>query len=177
MTVYACFAEILDYPEHSIAKSVSDCIAELAGEIPEACALLRDFQTAVAGKDLGELQELYTNAFDLRPDCTPNLGYHMFGDDGRRGVFLAELKGRMEARGIPLGVELADHLCLVLRYLDVVEEERAPMVEDCLIPSILRMMEVLGPGDNPYRYALHALLSLLRRQHDAIVMSAEAVEA
>ena len=77
------------------------------------------------GRSLGQLQEAYTNAFDLRPDCTPNLGYHLFGDDGRRGLFLAELKGRMEARGIPLGFELPDHISLLLRYLDAAEEERA----------------------------------------------------
>ena len=177
MTVYACFAEILDYPEHLIAKSVGNFIAELETESPEACAPLKDFQTAIADKDLGQLQELYTNAFDLRPDCTTNLGYHMFGDDGRRGVFLAELKGRMEARGIPLGVELADHISLILRYLDAVEEERAPIVEDCLLPSTSRMVEVLGSSGNPYQYALRALLSVLQRQHDAFVVSTEAVEA
>lgn len=176
MTVYSCFAEILDYPEHSIAKSVSDCIAELAGDIPEASALLKDFQTAITEKDVGQLQEIYTNAFDLRPDCTPNLGYHMFGDDGRRGVFLAELKGRMEARGIPLGVELADHISLILRYLDAVEEERAPIVEDCLLPSTSRMVEVLGSSGNPYQYALRALLNLLQRQQDVFAVSTDAVE-
>jgi nitrate reductase molybdenum cofactor assembly chaperone NarJ/NarW len=177
MTVYSFFAEILDYPERSTAKSVGDCIAQLAGDAPEACMLLEDFQAAIAEKDLGQLQELYTNAFDLRPDCTPNLGYHMFGDDGRRGVFLAELKGRMEARGIPLGVELADHISLILRYMEIAEEERAPLVEDCLLPSTSRMVEVLGSSDNPYQYALCALLSLLQRQHDAFVLSTEAVDA
>ena len=177
MTVYSCFAEILDYPDRLIAESVGDCLAELAVAIPEAYTQLRDFQTAIVEKDLGQLQELYTNAFDLRPDCTPNLGYHLFGDDGRRGVFLAELKGRMEALGIPLGSELADHISLILRYLDVAEEERVPVVEDCLIPAVSRMVEVLENSGNPYEHALRALLSLLRCQHDALDVSARAVGA
>lgn len=177
MTVYSCFADILDYPERSIARSVDDCIAELADEIPEACALLMDFQSAITEKDIGQLQELYTNAFDLRPECTPNLGYHMFGDDARRGIFLVEMKERMEARGIPLGTELADHISLILRYLDVAGEDRAPVVEDCLLPSISRMTEVLEHSGNPYEYALRALLGLLRHQHDAFVISAGAAGA
>lgn len=177
MVVYSCFAEILDYPERPIARSVDDCIAELAGTVPEAYALLMKFQSAMAEIDAGQLQELYTNAFDLRPDCTPNLGYHMFGDDARRGVFLVELKERMEAGGIPLGTELADHLSLILRYLDVAGEDRAPVVEECLLPSVSRMAEVLAHSGNPYEYALGALLALLRHQHDSFVISAGAAGA
>ncbi|MGH7866041.1 MAG: nitrate reductase molybdenum cofactor assembly chaperone, partial [Candidatus Dormibacteraceae bacterium] len=166
-----------DYPERSIARSVEDCIAELAGTVPEAYALLIKFQSAMAEIDAGQLQELYTNAFDLRPDCTPNLGYHMFGDDARRGVFLVELKQRMEAIGIPLGTELADHLSLILRYLDGAGEDRAPVVEECLLPSVSRMAEVLAHSGNPYEYALGALLALLRHQHDPFVISAGAAGA
>jgi len=121
MPIYGLFADILDYPERSIAKSLGDCIGELTPAIPEAYAHLKGFQNATADKGLGQLQEVYTNAFDLRPDCTPNLGYHLFGDDGRRGLFLAELKGRMESRGIRLGVELPDHIALLLRYVSVAD--------------------------------------------------------
>jgi nitrate reductase molybdenum cofactor assembly chaperone NarJ/NarW len=176
MPIYALFADILDYPERSIAKSLGDCIGELTA-IPEAHAQLKNFQNAIAENSLGQLQEVYTNAFDLRPDCTPNLGYHLFGDDGRRGLFLAELKGRMESRGIRPGVELPDHIALLLRYVDIAdEEERLPVIEDCLLPAVARMVEVLKPSGNPYEHALSALLSLIRHQHEGFTMSAETVE-
>jgi nitrate reductase delta subunit len=177
MPIYALFADILDYPRRSIAESLADCSAELGPEIPEAQAHLKDFGMAVAEKSFRQLQEVYTNAFDLRPDCTPNLGYHLFGDDGRRGLFLAELKGRMESRGIPLGVELPDHIALVLRYLEIVEEEeRTIVIEDCLLPAVTRMAAVLKPSGNPYEHALSALLGLLRHQHEGFKTSAEAEE-
>ena len=177
MPIYALFADIFDYPERPIAKSLGDCIGELTPAIPEALAQLKNFQNAIAEKSLGQLQEVYTNAFDLRPDCTPNLGYHLFGDDGRRGLFLAELKGRMESRGIRPGVELPDHIALLLRYVDVAdEEERLPVIEDCLLPAVARMVEVLKPSGNPYEHALSALLSLIRHQHEGFTMSGETVE-
>jgi len=44
MPIYALFADILDYPERSIAKSLGDCIGELT-VIPEAHAHLKDFKT------------------------------------------------------------------------------------------------------------------------------------
>lgn len=167
MTAYSAFAGILDYPDASLAKLVAACSAELAREAPEADAHLLAFQAAIAGESLGSLQELYTDAFDLRPDCTPNLGYHIFGDDARRGVFLAELKGRMAAAGIALGVELPDHIIFILRYMDLAEEERTPLIEDCLLPSLTKMLGVFEKTENPYGHVLRALLSLLRQQLDA----------
>ena len=177
MTVYSLFADILDYPEHSITRMIDDCLAQLALEAPDAHAQLMDFQTEIAQKDVRQLQELYTNAFDLRPECTPNLGYHLFGDDGRRGAFLAELKGRMDARGVPLGVELADHIALILRFLDVAEDEQPVLIEDCLLPAVSKMIEVLKDGENPYEHALRALFGLLQHRHDTFVACAAAVEA
>lgn len=177
MAIYSLFADILDYPARPIARQVDECAAELTMDFPEAHAHIADFQNAVAGKDLGPLQETYTNAFDLRPDCTPNLGYHLFGDDGRRGLFLAELKGRMEDRGIALGFELPDHISLLLRYMHRVEQERCALIEDCMLPAVARMVEVLGATENPYKHVLRALLSLLQHQHDASSVPAEAMEA
>ena len=53
MPIYALFADILDYPERSIAKSLGDCIGELTPAIPEALAHLKDFQNTIADKSLG----------------------------------------------------------------------------------------------------------------------------
>lgn len=177
MTIYSTFAVVLDYPKGPITGLLADCAAELASETSDAQAHLLDFRAAVAQKTLSQLQEVYTAAFDLRPDCTPNLGYHLFGDDARRGVFLAELKGRMEARGMVLGVELPDHIAFILDYLDLAEEERPAMIEDCLLPAATRMIEVLKGSGNPYEHALRALLSLLQHQLEILAASAEVVDA
>jgi len=176
MANYSSFAAILDYPAGPIAKHLDDCAAEVALQCPEAHAHLADFQKAVAGKSLGQIQETYTNAFDLRPDCTTNLGYHLFGDDGRRGLFLAELKGRMDARGIALGDELPDHVSLLLRYMHAVEKERSTLREDCMLPALSRMVEILDPTENAYKHALRALLSLFQYEHDTVTAQAEAME-
>lgn len=177
MAIYLIFAEILDYPRQPILNAVDACAAELAPEYPEALSEIAAFQSLAAARTPGELQELYINAFDLRPDCTANLGYHLFGDDGRRGLFLAELKGRMEANRIALGSELPDHMSLVLRYIHQVESERGAVIEDCLLPAVSRMAEVLNGTDNLYKYVLRALLSVLRCQHEASAARAGALGA
>jgi nitrate reductase molybdenum cofactor assembly chaperone NarJ/NarW len=173
MAVYSSFADILDYPASLIAQAVDDCAAQLALDCPEARAHMITFQNAVAGTNLGQLQEIYTNAFDFRPDCTPNLGYHLFGDDGRRGLFLAELKGRMGSSGIAIGSELPDHISLLLRYMHLHEPECGALVEDCMLPAVSRMAEALDSSENPYKHALHALLSVLQHERERASETAE----
>ena len=176
MALYSLFATVFDYPEAPLQESLGCCMALLPPGASESYAQLAAFESAVRGKSSGQLQEIYTSAFDLHPDCTPNLGYHLFGDDGRRGLFLAELKDRMEARHIPLGVELPDHISLVLRYLDVADEEdRLCLIGDCLIPALSRIAARFEQSGNPYRYVLQALLSLISCQHEELVISPGAV--
>ena len=50
------------------------------------------------------------------------------------------------------------------------------MIEDCLLPAVTRMVEVLKDSGNPYEHALRALLRLLRHQHEALAASAEVVD-
>lgn len=163
MAIFSAFADLLDYPR----RGLEDPLSESALEHSEARASIEAFQNATRGKSIHELQEIYINAFDLRPDCTLNLSYHLFGDDGRRGLFLAELKGRMEAAGLDLGSELPDLLSLVLRYIDRVEEDRAPLIEDCMIPALAKVADILDATENPYKHAVRALLSFLEREQPA----------
>ena len=92
----------------------------------------------------------------------------MFGDDGRRGLFLAELKGRMESSGIDPGCELPDHISVLLRYMQQNEQEQCAVIEDCMLPAVSRMADVLGSSENPYKHVLRALLSLLQHQCEQV---------
>lgn len=177
MTTYSLFAVILDYPGPSLGEVVGKCAAALGTEAPDAQAHLMEFARMVAASRVTELQEIYAAAFDLRTDCTPNLGYHLFGDDARRGVFLAELKARMEGCGLELGVEIPDHLCLILKYLEIAPEDRLPIIEDCLLPTLPGMVEILQNSGNPYEHALRALVGLLQHQREMTVADAELMDA
>lgn len=166
MAPYSLFAVILDYPVQPIAGTVEDCLAKLALECPDAKAHLAVFQNAIVDMSPGQLQETYINAFDLRPDCTVNLGYHLFGDDGRRGLFLAELISRLETAGIATGSELPDHIGLLLRYMQHDQEECRVLIEDCMLPAVSRMVDILEATGNQYQHALRALLSVFQHQLD-----------
>lgn len=187
MAIYSKFAAVFDYPHTGISAQVLSCLSPLETECAESAVLFRKFQLAVAEKSLGELQELYTATFDMRPDCTPALGYHLFGDDMRRSMLLIRLRERLEAHHIDPGVELADHLSLVLRLMDSSGpgEESDTLAAECLAPALARMTKALGQGAqtpesessvadeerNPYLWALEALLAYVERK-DAGVAAA-----
>lgn len=183
MAVYSNFAAVFAYPHTEVNPLVQACIPPLESECAECAALLRKFQLAIAEKSVSELQELYTATFDMRPDCTPDLGYHLFGDDVRRSLFLIRLRDQLAARHIDAGTELPDHLSLVLRLMDSSGpgEERNTLAADCLAPALGRMTQALGhraqaaqaadrethvtdEDRNPYLWALEALLSYVKRK-------------
>lgn len=159
--IYSLFVDVLDYPGPEIFRQVQDLAARIAASNPEAAHIFGEFESALKSMRLGEIQELYTSTFDLRPDRTTNLGCHIFGEDIRRNIFMAQLKQRLEARHIQLGSELPDHLGLILQLLaaeDSAEEARA-LIEDCLAPAVARMLSTFqdDSGGNPYAKVLRAL--------------------
>lgn len=166
MPEFALFSPIFEYPDKGVTAAARLCVAGLTGECPEAANLLAGFESAIAGMEVGAIQELYTATFDMRPDLTTALGYHLFGDDVRRSVFMAKLKGKLEMHGIDAGAEMPDHLPLVLRLAasEIDGEERQTLIREGLIPGLSRMRQVFGAADdgNPYRQALDALLTYLR---------------
>ena len=160
MSLYFQFAQLLDYPDASLPKRVEQCAAELKGVFLQAARLLEDFQHSQQEFAIARLQEAYTATFDLQPDCTLNLGYHLFGEDQRRGLFLAKLREFYEKAGIATGSELPDHLCHLLRYVAARPEgvESGAIVADCLLPAVSKIAQAIRDKSNPYQPVLDALL-------------------
>ena len=165
MTLYELFADILDYPECRPDRMVEECLSRLALENAEAADALRHFQTRQSGTEPGKLQELYTDTFDMLPDCSLNLGHQLFGEDSRRSAFMANLIDRYRAIDFRFDGELPDHLCVILRFLGRRGEgsEADELVRECVTPALSRLVSRVEEGANPYRAALDALLLWLRR--------------
>jgi nitrate reductase molybdenum cofactor assembly chaperone len=177
--IYCLFADVLDYPSEEFFAQIHDLSTRLAAWNSEAAQLFEKFASGLRSLSLGELQELYTGTFDMRPDRTTNLGCHLFGEDMRRNLFMAQLKERMEARQIPMGCELPDHLCLVLRLLaeEESEDEARTLIMDCLTPAVTRILSTFeeSAGTNPYAQALQALLAVLDRDKAVVASSGSEV--
>ncbi len=172
------FADVLDYPQPGVVETARDCEAFLAAEHPQAAALLRDFRAFAAQRPLGQLQEIYTGAFDLDTlsdldaTCYPYVGHHLFGESYKRSAFLLELHERFRAHGFAVEHELPDHLVVLLRFLgtcpdgELVEE----LVGEAIVPALERMVgedeeaEERPSGRAAYQRVLRALGLVLRER-------------
>src|SRR5690348_14464981 len=112
-------AALFTYPRADYADAVEHAAA-CAGS-----AALLTFASEVRALRLTELQELYTNTFDLQPACSLDLGWHLFGEDYQRGLLLARARRELLAHEIPESCELPDHLSHALLLLARMEYAQA----------------------------------------------------
>lgn len=180
MNLNLLFAELLDYPNESLPARVEEGSRELATAFPKAAELLESFRRSQQELGIARLQEAYTSTFDLQPECTLNLGYHLFGEDQRRGMFLAKLKELFHEAEVETRNELPDHLCYLLRYVAArpASDESSAIISDCLLPAASKIVQGMNEKSNPYRPALEALLLWLEGEsRNEAVSSAMHIES
>jgi len=165
--LYILFAEILEYPTYSLYECFEECISLLLAQDSEAASLLKKYESVLARMPLTQMQETYTRTFDVQPACFPYVGYHLFDENYRRGMFMSELKKHYLSHGFSIDRELPDHLAVILRFLaqSAVDEENDELVHDCMIPALEKMLKRgLKEQNNPYRAILQALLLMLEKE-------------
>ncbi len=163
--LFLLFAEILEYPTLALYECFEECISLLLDWNSEAAKLLKKFEFFLARVALTQMQEIYTRTFDLQPACYPYVGHHLFGEDYRRGLFMAGLKRQYLSRDFSAGQELPDHLAVILRFLTKPsgDNENHELIHECLIPALEKMLMGLREEDNPYRGVLQALLLAMQK--------------
>ncbi len=154
------FASLLDYP----GPGIRGFAAELdEGVIPVrsgASRPLRAFREFLERSAPADIEDAYARAFDFEPSTCLYVGYHLFGDTSRRGLFLVKLKGCYGREGFDAGRELPDHLSVLLRFFDTkpIFEERRELIDDCLVPAVAGIWDRLTAARHPYAPLFEALL-------------------
>jgi nitrate reductase assembly molybdenum cofactor insertion protein NarJ len=114
------------------------------------------FREAIGGFAVAHLQAIYTNTFDLAPSCSPYLGIHLFGEEGRERAAL--MLGLRSCGVAADGRELPDHLAEVLEHAGRFDgEEWTDLRELVLKPALARMEGLLASTPNPYRHLIAAI--------------------
>src|SRR5450759_3107097 len=91
-SIYENLADLLDYPVADWQSRCDEGKELLTAESESFVSQFSLFATETEKLSLSELQELYTRTFDLSPVCALDIGYHLFGENYKRGVFLANLR-------------------------------------------------------------------------------------
>ena len=160
------FSTVLSYPGQDYHLRIEECRRALAEKHPEVAERLRLFEAAAAEQTTPQREELYIQTFDLNKLCTLDLGWHLFGEDYNRGLFLVKLRKEMQRLGIPESAELPDHLTHVLAILGRMDHAAAAdFATSCVIPAVKKLGEGLkAKKGNPYTAVVEGLLELLEAE-------------
>ncbi|MBI4911903.1 MAG: molecular chaperone TorD family protein [Acidobacteria bacterium] len=152
-------AALLRYPGPRTAAMAAG-LADAAMETAHPCQEhLEAFALSAATLELPELQEHYTRSFDLNPECSLEIGWHLFGESYKRGQFLAMMRFHLREHGIEPGAHLPDHLPALLELVMKLESQDAmDLVDDCILPALEKVLPALKDG--VYAHLLQALFLL-----------------
>lgn len=168
-SIYDSLAGLLDYPVADWQSRCDECKELLTGESESFVSQFALFASEIERLSLSELQELYTRTFDLSPVCALDIGYHLFGENYKRGVFLANLRETEAPFDLGQEHQLPDYLPVLLRLLTKLDDEelRSALIVDCMIPALEKMLKTLSEGENPYRHLIAAVNTKLKSEAGA----------
>lgn len=164
--IHEQLAALLEYPGPDWDANLAACKKRAFGSSPELLTSFTAFCAGAKNLPLSSLQEIYTRTFDLSPVCALDIGYHLFGENYKRGVFLANLRETEAPFDLGQEHQLPDYLPVLLRLLTKLDDEelRSALIVDCMIPALEKMLKTLGEGENPYRHLIELIRLVLHSE-------------
>jgi nitrate reductase delta subunit len=162
--VYELFAGLLEYPGDDWALRLESCKQGLMSDSPELAPVFLEFCRNFESYPVEELQEKYTRTFDLNPPCALEAGYHLFGENYKRGIFLAKLRETEAPYDLGQQHQLPDYLPVLLRLLVKLDDRelRDDLISECMIPAVEKMAAALEGADSDYKDLLSVVAGLLK---------------
>ncbi len=151
-------ARLLSYPDQHTAQTAEWLFVVLSGEIPAAASELSKFGLFLEQHDGSQVEESFTGTFDVNPACALEVGWHLFGEEYARGMFLVRMREELRKYSLPESNELPDHISHVLAVVaSMPAEEAAKFVRACVQPAVQKMNEALAKQETPYRHVVACL--------------------
>lgn len=155
---YDALARMLDYPEEKQQLQDDYNLVSTFLNKRRLGSSISEFAEFADTSSLAALQEEYVATFDFNPATAPYLGHHLFGDNQKKGGYMIMLKQEFERCGYtPSGVELPDHLSVVLGFLAYQARQefdaegvgaRRPFIVECVLPGIERLSTAFDSQQN-----------------------------
>jgi len=169
---------LLHYPDESLIEWLT-AYREVINEI-ESVSIRNKYDqilTYFEQTPLIQLQENYTETFDLNPSNCMNLTYHRWGNTEKRGSALVHLEEIYLKSGFErISTELPDFLPLILEFIS----ERPDVADLEIIPLygtvVGTLAERLGQARNPYVFLFEQLIDTLGLSEAASNSQVEALD-
>ena len=153
---------MVSYPEMDTVNAILSI--EKNGSAP-----LNGFIDFVSQTTLTDLQEKYTQTFDMNPGTCLDLGWHLYGEAYERGAFMLKIRELLRDQGHTESKELPDHLSHILAALDGLDpEDQKPMVNQFIQPALTKILDGFQETDNPFQFVIQYLDEQLKRQFGTV---------
>lgn len=151
------FADVFSYPSSNYGHAVMG-LEKFSQDLEKPIMKIQEFNKFIQKASVSEVEELFTNTFDMNPDTCLELGWHLYGESYQRGEFMVKMRQELTRAGVVESVELPDHLSHCLLLLESMDKSEATqMVENIIMPAVSKVKSNLK-DDNPYGDAITALL-------------------
>jgi nitrate reductase delta subunit len=160
--VLNALSRLLSYPDEHTVQTAELLYVLLMEELPEAASAASAFGSFADQHELSEVEEAFTRTFDVNPTCALEVGWHLFGEEYARGMFLVRMRQELRKYGLPESTELPDHLFHVLALVAAMPDgEATRFVKACVQPAVETMNAALRDKDTPYRHVVRCLALVL----------------
>ncbi|MFB3916170.1 MAG: nitrate reductase molybdenum cofactor assembly chaperone [Terriglobales bacterium] len=168
--IYDAFAALLMYPGADHQQRLRNTLSLAQGRVGE---VLTRFAEQVRGLSTQQMQELFTQTFDLNPVCSLELGWHLFGENYDRGIMLVKMREQLRVHGVTENGELPDHLTHALALLARMDANSAEdFAGACVLPALEKMLGAMKDKGNAYENVLLAIKGQLHSDFPEIPLSA-----
>jgi len=124
---------------------------------------LNDYLHFIAETELTDLQEKFTQTFDMSPTTCLDLGWHLYGEAYERGAFMVKIRELLRMQEIPESSELPDHLTHVLAALDGLNDaDCAEFVKKYVQPALTKIMDGFKDSDNRFQFVIRYIDELFK---------------
>jgi len=153
-------SHILFYPDTEYKNHVQNCFDELK-ECDELSTIFTDFNTYVLKATQSEMEENFTYTFDMNPSHCLDIGWHLFGEDYKRGEFLVTMLNIMRTFDIEDTNELPDHIYHVLQVSNKMENNESELFLDEFLNPALKIINENMDEENRYFPVIKTLIGIL----------------
>lgn len=170
---YEILGRLLTYPTPESSEMARSCAPSAEAHCSGASAALSRFSRMLDTLGQDGREELYVATFDVNAICCLEIGFAMFGEDYKRGQFMAEMKNLYAKHGVSCGTELPDFLPNVLKLVTKLPfGDAAEITNTVTLPALDKMISGFSDPENPYRDLLALTRDVLAK--DFAVRSLEA---
>lgn len=165
--VYDTLSSLLKYPQPGAATAVNSSLKVLQAANSPAAESIARFAGFVASRTQEEMEELFTQTFDINPVCALEVGWHLFGERYERGTFIVKMRETLRRLNLPESAELPDHISHVLEALGRMEPEEADgFAHLFVLPALTKMLLAQEGKDNPYTDVLEGICLEIKSRHE-----------